>query len=477
MTSGIIKAPSAPGWEKSALKIGVASALALALFSIQPAPTTLQKVQTKGELTVVGVSSATSFLQQDSNSRNLQYELAQHFADQLGVHLNIIDAPDADAVAADVRQGKADLAITSLTDATAPLRVLHLGQPRQPVSQELVARADKPAVANLGAVGNAAIAVANGSPEADQLEQLASQHKGLKVIEVAQATPMKLLDMVNNHQDDYAVVDSIEFNSRHTLFPDLLAARNLNDHPELTWAFKAGGDASLEKAAQHFVDKMQADGSMARLASFYGQDQAQDTVADAGLSEFNDAVASRLPHYRKLFEQNATHTKMDWRLLAAIAYQESKWQAGAVSPTGVQGIMMLTQSTAEYMNVDNRNNANQSIRGGAEYYQEIADSLPDTVHEPDRTWMALAAYNMGPGYLERARALTDVAGDDANKWLDVSNHLNEMAEDARRADRPHPPVSQALAYVQEVRRYYEALLLNSDNDTRVAMNTRSKVAR
>jgi len=99
------------------------------------------------------------------------------------------------------------------------------------------------------------------------------------------------------------------------------------------------------------------------------------------------------------------------------------------------------------------------------------------VHEPDRTWMALAAYNMGPGYLERARALTDVAGDDANKWLDVSNHLNEMAEDARRADRPHPPVSQALAYVQEVRRYYEALLLNSDNDTRVAMNTRSKVAR
>lgn len=474
MTSGI-KAPVAPRWQKSALKTALLGAMALALFNLQPTPTTLQEIHAHKQLTLVAVGNPGTILQQDINARGLQFDLAQRFADQLGVPLNIVSAPDNAAAVATVRDGKADLAIASLTPEVSRVHVLHLGQPLQAAAQEVVTRADQPQPASIEALGAASVAVAAGSPEAEQLKQLAQAHPAMKVVEVSQANPIKLLDMVNNRQVDYAVVNTIEFDSRHTLFPDLVAAKNLTDRPELAWAFRASSDPSLEKAAQRFLDRMQADGSLQRLASFYGQSDSQEALADdASLQEFHEAVASRLPHYRKLFEQNAQHTNMDWRLLAAIAYQESKWQATAVSPTGVQGMMMLTQSTADYLDVGDRANANQSIRGGAEYYQEIVDSLPDTVHEPDRTWMALAAYNMGPGYLERARTLTDMAGDDADKWLDVSSHLTEMVEDSRRAGHPLPPVGQALSYVQEVRRYYDALLLNSDNDTRVAMVTHSK---
>ena len=474
MTSGI----KAPTWRRPALRIAVLSTLAVSIFSLHPSPTALQKVQTQGELTVIGVSSATTPLQQDSNAR-IQYELAQRFADQLGVHLTLVNAPDANTALASVRQGKADLAITSLGADAPRLRVLHMGAATGQVgSQELVQRASQAPVTSMDALGDAAIVVAAGSAEADQLNKFAAAHQGLKVIEVAEANPIKLLDMVNNQQADYAVVNTIEFDSRRTLFPDLAPASQLNQQPELAWAFKTRGDPSLAKAAQRFMDRAQADGSLARLASFYGQQPETDsTAANSNLQEFNDAVASRLPHYRKLFEQSAKHADMDWRLLASIAYQESKWQAEAVSPTGVQGMMMLTQSTADYLNVDNRANASQSIRGGARYFKEIADSLPATVHEPDRTWMALAAYNIGPGYLERARTLTDAAGDDADKWLDVSSHLKEMAEDGRRAGHATASVSHALAYVEDVRRYYDALLLSGDNDTRVAMNTRVKTQR
>ena len=148
---------------------------------------------------------------------------------------------------------------------------------------------------------------------------------------------------------------------------------------------------------------------------------------------------------------------MDWRLLAAIGYQESKWDSTAISPTGVSGLMMLTKGTAKEMGVTNRDNPSQSIEGGAAYYKIIADKLPTTIHEPDRTWMTLAAYNMGYAHVLKARKISQAHGDDPDKWLDVSRHLRQL-----------PRASQALVYVQEVRRYYDALLLTTSQDSWVA---------
>ena len=112
--------------------------------------------------------------------------------------------------------------------------------------------------------------------------------------------------------------------------------------------------------------------------------------------------------------------------------------------------MMLTKGTAKEMGIENRDNPYQSIQAGARYYQLMTEKLPDTVREPDRTWMALAAYNMGYGHVLKARKITQTRGDDPNKWLDVSRHLRQL-----------PRSGQALVYVQEVRRYYDALLLTT----------------
>ena len=132
--------------------------------------------------------------------------------------------------------------------------------------------------------------------------------------------------------------------------------------------------------------------------------------------------------------------------------------------------MMLTNDTASFMGVEDRSSPRQSISGGAAYYKMIVDNLA-TVPEPDRTWMALAAYNMGPGYIDRARARAHRAHEDGNKWLVVSYQLRNMADEARRQGRVIP-VGQALHYVQQVRRYYDALVLanSAGVDGRVAMN-------
>ncbi len=145
--------------------------------------------------------------------------------------------------------------------------------------------------------------------------------------------------------------------------------------------------------------------------------------------KFEQLLVERLPRYRSLFEEAATRTGIDWRLLAAIAYQESQWDPRAQSPNGASGLMMLTEGTAQSLGVNDRANARESILAGAAYFQQVHDKIPARIPEPDRTWFAIAAYNVGFGHLEDARVLAQSRGKDPDSWTDVRAELPLLAEE------------------------------------------------
>ena len=171
-------------------------------------------------------------------------------------------------------------------------------------------------------------------------------------------------------------------------------------------------------------------------------------------------VRDRLPALRDHFKEAGLFYSADWRLLAAIGYQESHWRADAVSPTGVRGIMMLTRATARQVGVTDRLDPRQSIDGGTRYIRQIKAKIPRRIEEPDRTWLALAAYNVGFGHLEDARILTQRAGRDPDRWSDVKQYLPLLADPAWHKltrhgfARGHEPVR----YVENVRRYHDTLI-------------------
>ncbi len=169
-------------------------------------------------------------------------------------------------------------------------------------------------------------------------------------------------------------------------------------------------------------------------------------------------MRERLPRYQALFQQAALRNGVDWRLLAAVGYQESNWDPKAVSPTGVRGIMMLAQDTADELDVD-RENAAECIAGGAQYFQQIRDRLPPQIREPDRTNMALAAYNQGLGHLQDARALAAELGGDPNSWKDVRHALPLLAEERwfSKARHGYAAGGEAVSYVVNVWQYYARL--------------------
>jgi membrane-bound lytic murein transglycosylase MltF len=177
-------------------------------------------------------------------------------------------------------------------------------------------------------------------------------------------------------------------------------------------------------------------------------------------------IKERLPDLREFFERAAEMYNMDWRLLAAIGYQESHWNPKAKSPTGVRGIMMLTLPTAEFLGVDDRLDPEQSIFGGAEFLNRLKTRLPDDINEPDRSWMALAAYNVGVGHLHDARLLTEIRGGDPHIWPDVKESLPLLSRKQWYTKTKHGYARgwEPVKYVENIRSYYEILSWVIDRD-------------
>lgn len=456
---------------RTVIRASLLTILLLGIFQVQPKSTALQLIHERGELVVTGISGPTTFYQTSNGARGLQYELARLFAEDLGVKLVLQNASNTEQVLDTLRRNSTDLAITGLTSDDPRLNRLRTATPYMEVSEQLVQRLNRPLPASFDALENARIGVMAGSSEAHRLKALIRWRPDLALIEFEGLDPMELLQRLDRGELDYVALHSNEFDARRALFPQIGVALNLQENSELAWAFVKTRDKSLFAAAQAFLARKQADGSLDRLVSFYSQGNTFDPHS---IRAFQRDVARRLPLYQAHFEKSGKKQGIDWRLLAAIAYQESKWQPDAISPTGVQGIMMLTNDTASFLGVADRTSVPDSIRGGAAYYRMITNNLPPSVREPDRTWMALAGYNMGPAHVDRARKLAQRAGDDADKWLVVSQHLRQMAQEAR-ANGRNIPVGQALHYVQQVRRYYDSLLMVTPaSDQRVASTSNDK---
>ena len=203
---------------------------------------------------------------------------------------------------------------------------------------------------------------------------------------------------------------------------------------------------------------MKRDGTLARLVDRYIPELQQFQRLDA--SGLQERMRTVLPQYRQLFRDAQEKSGIDWRLLAALAYQESKWDPAATSETGVRGFMQITEDTARHLGITNLLDPGQNVLAGARYLGDAQGKLPARIQEPDRTWLALAAYNIGLGHLEDARVLAQRQGLDPDQWSDVKKVLPLLAlpEHYEKAKLGYARGGMPVAFVDRVRGYYDVLL-------------------
>lgn len=187
--------------------------------------------------------------------------------------------------------------------------------------------------------------------------------------------------------------------------------------------------------------------------------QLGDHLPAYEIQTFLKHINTRLPHYRKTFQQAEKDTGISWVLLASMGYQESKWNRHAISPTGVRGLMMLTRSTAADMGIENRLDPKKSIAGGARYLAHLHKRVHEDTYVSDRMFLALAAYNVGMGHVKDAQLLARRLGKNPHQWNELKGVLPLLAKKQYYQDLPHRYARgwEPVQYVKRIQEYQKIL--------------------
>jgi membrane-bound lytic murein transglycosylase F len=437
--------------------IAAAIALVIVLNACTPQRTILGQVLASGELHVLTRNAGTTYYQGPHGPAGLEYQLLKRFADQLGVKL-VITVPDSfNEIIEDISKGDAQIAAAGLTVTQEREKLVRFSPAYQTITQEVVYNANKHKPQNLDDLDGILEVIAQSS-HSERLHDLQHSHPNLSWVENQQADSTELLSLVSEGLIDYTVADSNEIAINRRFYPELKVAFAISKPQQLAWAFPKTADTSLYDAAAKFFTKLKQSGELERILK--NNYEHASNFDYAGTNAFLGQIHNRLPRYRGYFEEAAKLYDLDWRLLAALSYQESHWRPHAVSHTGVRGIMMLTQATARHLGVEERTNVRESILGGARYLRALIDKLPDDIKEPDRTWIAVAAYNVGFGHVEDARQITDHLGDNPDKWIDIKSSLPYLAKRKwyKKTRYGYARGWEPVRYVENIRSYYDILV-------------------
>jgi len=435
---------------------------ALVLGTCSRPPTTLEEVLKSGQLRVITRNSPTTYYEGAQGLDGPEFQLAHGFANFLSqkydrdINVEFIPVERFNDLLPILEHGGAHLAAAGLTVTEERSQRVTFGPTYQTVKQHLVYRLNTGKPRSIGELRGKDLAVMAGSSHSDTLHELRYLEPQLHWDEKADAEISELLVAVHNQDIDYTVADTTAFQVHRRYMPDLRIAMDLTEEDKLAWAFGMYRTHSIQAEAEKYFGTLKNSGELAQvLDRFYGHTDKFDYV---GTRTFIRDYDARFANYRDVFEAAATDTGIDWRLLAAIGYQESHWDPQAVSPTGVRGMMMLTKITANTMGVANRTDPLEAIPAGAQYFARLHKRLK-SVPEPDKTWFALAAYNVGIGHLRDARKLTRQHGGDPNRWIDVKEHLPKLAIRKYYSQTKHGYARgwEPVKYVDNVRTYYDIL--------------------
>ncbi len=356
----------------------------------------------------------------------LNVQLVNAFADHTGRKLDLVPTDNYASAVQQLRDDRVDIVLSNNLESQVYPYPSVKSVTTVDFSLLLVGlQGPWPAPTHLSDLQNKTVAVAAGSGIDKVMKSHQARWPDMELFAIRDRTSPELMDMVISTQVQYAVVQSNEFLMMQHVFPDLISRYEIDGRYSAGWLASTDDPLFLQTIEQ-FVRDTKASGRLYNLQESNQRHLWDFNFAEASL--FLERVNDILPRFEADFREAANATDIDWRLLAAIAHQESHWDPLATSPTGVRGMMMLTRATAEEAGVSDRLSATDSIHGGARYFRQLYDRLPPDIPVSDRSWIALAAYNLGPGHIVRAQQLAAIAGVDPYNWEQLREFVKLLEE-------------------------------------------------
>lgn len=445
------------------LRIWLALAVFLFATSGHHRLTELERIHARGKLVMLTINGATTYYLGPNGDAGFEYDLAQRFADYVGVPLEVRSLPSVDALLPTLGGRQGDFVAANLSRTPERLHQVRFGPVYETVKPVVVYRRGSRRPRELEDLTDGRLAIIGGTSYDTFLEPLRERY-GLEWETLDNASIEDLLEAVSDEEIDFTIVDSNILDLNRRYFPSVRPAFEIDNEQSLAWAARLDDDDTLVQKMREFFTLPRTGIALARLRErYFSHVEGYEPV---GTFTFMQQMRQRLPDVRPLLEQAAEVTGLDWRLLAAVSYQESHWDPTAVSRTGVRGLMMLTIPTARQLGIEDRNDPQQSVLGGARYLQSMIDRLPDRIDQPDRLWLALAAYNIGLGHLEDARILTERQGANPDRWVDVRERLPLLTQKRwfSQTRFGYARGYEAANYVENIRTFYEILVWMDGRD-------------
>ncbi|MCX7628056.1 MAG: membrane-bound lytic murein transglycosylase MltF [Methylophilaceae bacterium] len=435
--------------------------IVLLLSSCGPSRKQLPTVQEGRELVVVTYNGpSTYFVNGNDAFAGLEYDLVNLFVQELGpdIKVKFLVVGGVDEVIPALLKGKAHVAAAALGMTRLRSHLVRFGPSYQQVQPQVVVNKERGLnIRKVSDLIGKKLEVTTGSSYAERLAALSAQFPGLRWQEIRGAGADELLEKVADGRLDATIADSQVVSVMQNYYPNLEVAFDFGLPENLAWGFPKTGEEWVYQKARRFFERIRKDGTLHRLIDrYYGHAERLNAM---DVTTFLIRSRTVLPQYVKLFKQAQETTGIDWRLLAAVSYQESHWNTYSTSPTNVRGLMMLTEDTADRLGVTDRLDPQQSIPAGARYILQLKDGIPARISEPDRTWLALAAYNIGLAHLEDARILAQRMGLNPDAWADVKKTLPLLnkAEYYSTLKYGFARGGAAVIFVESVRTYYSIL--------------------
>jgi membrane-bound lytic murein transglycosylase F len=401
---------------------------------------------------------ATWFVGADDQGAGIDYDLARMFAEQEGATLKVIptaDPIDKLAGAGGRRLGAGNLYLPSAWTAPANAAVLY-SSGYYAVEPVLIYNIDGFKPESWRDLAGESVGVLEGGGLAPALTKVRADHPEVRWQMITLPSTEAMISQVSDGTLNYAIVASNDAEAARHVYLNFDKAFAVAGKQQLVWAFPPG-ERQLRDRVDAFFAKLRRDGRLQRLIDRYF---SYGTVPRIDAGVFQERIKSVLPQLRAAFQLAQQATGIEWRLLAAIAYQESQWDAQATSETGVRGLMQLTEETAQRLGGVDRLDPKASVLAAARYLRDLKDRLPQRIAEPDLTWLALGAYNIGIAHLEDARILAQKQKLDPDTWSSLKKTLPMLAlpEYYETAKYGYARGTMPVTFVDRVRAYYDILL-------------------
>lgn len=438
----------------------------------------LEQVRERGFLRVATLISPTIYVPDKNQTQGLEYDLVTRFAASLGLGVRFVVAKNIDNAYKLVAENKADFAAAGLVVNPGRETKFRYGPSYLSVRRQLIYRqgVDKPK--NLHDIGDATLAVEQGSSNQHWLNERnkgglldlsphetqspsgnnASTKDDYAIRIKLEESSLSTLEALEKGTVDYGIVLSHEAMLGQKLSDKIKVATDLGPPVSFAWAFSRLADESLLDEARRFFATIRANNELKNLIDRH---YAQFEQLDQQLArQFIEDVDKRISPYLAAFKAAGMKYNIDWRLLAAMAYQESKWEPEARSHVGAYGIMQITAPTAQDIGLIDPANPFKNIMAAAKYLDQLRSMIPDNAQEPDRTYLAMAAYNIGIGHLTDAIKLTKRQGGDPNRWRDIRERLALLSNPKfyRTLRNGYARGEETIQYVENIRALHDLMI-------------------